>query len=289
MSENEVVFGNTLKEMKEAGADAELMPPGNYTLECISAKARTTGKQADIMPAYRVLDGPYVGKKVMAGTLLSYNGNGAGHAAIVLKQLGITFEWLEQLAGLTQAQALVEIAKAVRGRQFNVDLVQEPWQGEMRNKFAPKAKITLTGAPPLPVVGAGIPAAAAPAPVAAAPAPAPAPVVAAPAPAPVVAAPAPVVAPAPAVLPAPAPVLAPALAPVAAAPPALVAAPAPETLAPAVAPLAAPVLIPAPLPVAGTEVAAAPVAELAPAAPAVAAPAPAPAAEAVQIVDEPDF
>ena len=280
MSENEVVFGNTLKEMKEAGADAELMPPGNYTLECISAKARTTGKQADIMPAYRVLDGPYVGKKVMAGTLLSYNGNGAGHAAIVLKQLGITFEWLEQLAGLTQAQALVEIAKAVRGRQFNVDLVQEPWQGEMRNKFAPKAKITLTGAPPLPVVGAGIPAAAAPAPVAAAPAPAPAPVVAAPAP---------VVAPAPAVLPAPAPVLAPALAPVAAAPPALVAAPAPETLAPAVAPLAAPVLIPAPLPVAGTEVAAAPVAELAPAAPAVAAPAPAPAAEAVQIVDEPDF
>jgi hypothetical protein len=52
--------------------DEGLQPATAYTVRVIACRAL----QTDLLPVYEVIEGPFTGKKVMAG-VMSWNGNGA--------------------------------------------------------------------------------------------------------------------------------------------------------------------------------------------------------------------
>lgn len=266
-------FQDLVADYKENN-DLAILDNGRYQFEVIACTARDT----DIMPTYKVVGGPYAGKRTMLGQI-SLKGNAQGIFFQTMKQgFGLDENAIAALVGTGSVkQGLEAIAKAITGSIVEVTVQQEgpnEYHDDTRMKAGkPKeAQWRLIQAP----AQAGVPGAA----VAQA-------TPAAVAPAAAVAAPVAAVAPPAAVAPAPAaeaPVAAvaavaapPAVAPPAVEAPAAVAAVAPPAAAAPVAAVAPPAEAPA---------AVAPV--VAAAAPAV-APAPAPVAAAVTVADEPSF
>lgn len=250
---NTTTLGELLKDYE---GDIEVVPAGEYQVEIVGVKPRAT----DVVPTFKVVAGPYAGKKTMGG-VISWNGAAAPRAFARMREVGLDKAWFTSIGGneLPIAEVMKQVAEAMKGRVVNLDLsVEEPnkYHDDYRNKLE---KFTaLVSAPTL--APSGIPTI----PQVAAP-----PVVANPVTAPVANPVAPVAAPIAAPV---APGVPQVAAPVAVAP---VAAPVPVTEAPVAA---VPVVAVAPV----AEVAAAPVA----AAPAAA---PAPVAATIQVTDEPDF
>jgi outer membrane biosynthesis protein TonB len=149
-----------LEELFKQAQDDRIIPvdPGAYTLEIISVKARET----DVMPTYRVVSGPFAGKKVMCG-VISAKGNAAGFFFAQMKAFGLPDTFLSQ-PGLT----FEKVAQALKGRVIQATLGVRPWNGEDRNEFV-RGTIQLVSAPEGSLLPQGVPGSAAAAPQPAAP------------------------------------------------------------------------------------------------------------------------
>ncbi len=243
------------------GGDFVHLEPADYKFRVTSA----VKKNAGIFTILEVTEGPYTGQVI---------GNSISPGATVTEKSwkafcsklyawGLEKDWLAQIRALAPGKEMETIAAALVGREAVCGVTDNLYNGETRSQVG--FKVTVTAAPPLPVIGGvpSIPQAAAPAvapvaaaapPPAAAPAPAPIPVVAAVPVAEVAAAPAVLPPPAPVPLAAPAAVPAPVAAPPAApapvapvAPVAAVAAPIAEAPAAIPVPAALPAAVPAPV------------------------------------------
>ena len=260
-------FQDLVKDYKENN-ELAVLDNGRYQFEVIAATARDT----DIQPTYKVVGGPYAGKRTMLG-VISLKGNALRVFFQTMKEgFGLDEAAITALVGTGNVkQGLEAIAKAIVGTIVEVTVAQEgpnEYHDDTRMKtgFQKEAQWKLIQRPAAQGVPAGVPAAAvAPAAPAVAEAPA-----------------APAVAAAPVAEAAPAAAVAAPVAPAAVAEAPAPAAVAPVAEAPAVAPAPAPAAVaeaPAPAPAA-----VAPVEATAPVAPAAAAP-----VAAAVTVDEPSF
>ena len=121
------------------------LPEGEYTLEVATCKAR----QSDLQPTYQVVDGPYAGRRVLAGTI-SWAGNARSIFYQKLEGFGLGREYF---AGNPSAE---DLARALVGRVVRVQLTQQQdGQYKGRNQL-PIQGISLVSAPPLQATG-GVP------------------------------------------------------------------------------------------------------------------------------------
>ena len=153
----------TLFAEYEQNSAITVLEPGKHKLEVTSATPRGTG----IVPVFKVVEGPDVGKRVMAGGIYAGTSEGGANSFFrKLEKFGVGKEFFQG------NPAIADVAKALVGRVVTLNLGVEEWQGEARNTMG--FDIVLESAPPLPAVG-GVPTvttpAAAPAPDASAPTP----------------------------------------------------------------------------------------------------------------------
>lgn len=166
-------IGELLKQYQEDN-ELTVLEPGRYRLEVTGVKATKT----DLRPVYKVVDGPFAGKRVMAG-VLSTAGNASGIFFQNMAGFGLKQDFWASLGNVSTEEALKSAAVALKGRIADIELVQDEWKGEPRNKIA-IGKIELVSAPAAAAQTAaapGVPAAPAVAAAPAAPAVAAAPVV----------------------------------------------------------------------------------------------------------------
>lgn len=154
-------FADLYEKYEKEAKDNELgnVEPGVYTLEVTSAK-HDAAKQY-IMPVFRIVDGPYAGKKIGAG-VLSYSEKAVGIFLQKLAGFGLGKEFFSAAGVNSIAEAAAAAAPALKGRVVKVPLgVQKDGQYAGRNEL-PIRGIELLSAPD--AVGSVAPAAAAPPP-----------------------------------------------------------------------------------------------------------------------------
>lgn len=123
------------------GSGAEVFPPDTYDLEVTSAKAKEDG--TTIMPVFKIIAGPYAGKKVLAGGFFFTSEGAASIAFQNLAGFGLDKTFFTQAT-----RSVSDIATALVGRQVRVILNQSEYKGTTRNGIE-IGKIQLLGqAPP---------------------------------------------------------------------------------------------------------------------------------------------
>lgn len=141
MAQTEETLGALFAEY-EQNSDLTVLPADRYTLRVTSCTVRNNG----LLPVYKVEEGPYAGKRVMAGGI--YPGKTEGGRVAFFRKL--------QKFGLgkdffSQNPTLQDVAKALNDRVVTIVLGVDTYQGEQRNEMG--FDITLVSAPGTPVVG----------------------------------------------------------------------------------------------------------------------------------------
>lgn len=151
MSDDDNVRLGTLFEEYEQNSKITILDAGKHTLEVTSCTARNKG----VCPVYKILEGPNVGKRAMAGGIYPGDSEGGRQAFFrKLEKFGLT----KQFFSLNPT--LSDVAKALVGRVVKLDVTIGEWNGEPRNDLA--FGIELVSSPDLPAVG-GVPSIPAPA------------------------------------------------------------------------------------------------------------------------------
>lgn len=136
-------IGELLKQYEDEN-EITVLEAGTYRLQVTSAKKRKGND--DIMPVFKVVDGPFKGKRVMAG-VLSLAGNASGIFFQNMAGFGLGKEFFTALGpSATKDQALEAAAEALKGRIVDVELYVDDWKGQSRNKIS-IGKIKLIEAP----------------------------------------------------------------------------------------------------------------------------------------------
>jgi hypothetical protein len=121
--------------MKEAGEGFQPVPPGPYTVECEKAEAvKSSTNKPQIRVTLRILGGPHNGRKLFDQFTLT-----AGNPAA----LGFFFDncaafGLDRafFSGLNMQDPMPYVAQMLMGRQANVAVKMDVYQGVERNKVA---------------------------------------------------------------------------------------------------------------------------------------------------------
>lgn len=120
--------------MAEAGEGFQPIPPGPYTVECEKAEAvKSSTNKPQIRVTLRVLGGPHNGRKVFDQfTLTAGNPTALGFFFDNMAAFGLGRDFFSQLQ---MDDPMPYVAQMLLGRQCNVAVGIEPYQGVDRNKI----------------------------------------------------------------------------------------------------------------------------------------------------------
>jgi hypothetical protein len=120
--------------MAEAGEGFQPIPPGPYTVECEKAEATTSStSKPQIKVTLRVLGGQHNGRKLFDQfTLTAGNPTALGFFFDNCASFGLDRSFFAQLQ---MENPMPYVAQMLLGRQANVTVVMEPYQGVDRNKI----------------------------------------------------------------------------------------------------------------------------------------------------------
>lgn len=133
--------------MAEAGEGFQPIPPGPYTVECEKAEPTTsTSQKPQIKVTLRVLGGDHNGRKLFDQfTLTAGNPAALGFFFDNMAAFGLDRSFF---AGLGQmANPMAYVAQMLLGRQANISVKMDTYQGVERNKVAQYRPIAGGNAP----------------------------------------------------------------------------------------------------------------------------------------------
>ena len=129
---DQVNLGAILKDYEE-NQELTLLDAGPYVLQFASFSGN---RKTDVMPVYKVADGPLVGKRVMAGTFGSLAGAGGVMAIEQWTKAGVTKEYLAGLPQHDMKAFLKGVEAALKDVIISCTLIIKPTPaGEPRNNI----------------------------------------------------------------------------------------------------------------------------------------------------------
>lgn len=121
--------------MNQAEEGPEPVPDGPYNVEVETAQSKPAGSgKPMVVVVFKILDGPYAGKKVWNNFVLTEdNPNALGYFFSHMSAMGIDQSTIAQMAPPDQG-GMDQLAQMLVGRRATITVGHRQWQGQTRNQ-----------------------------------------------------------------------------------------------------------------------------------------------------------